>query len=356
MVILHIAHLDSNPFGGVNLVVPEHVRAQQKLEQVGFINITNLPAEGVDNQFAYRAPFRFSNLPEPFSKPDVVVFHEVYRPAFLQIYREADRLGIPYVVVPHACLTVVTQKHKWVKKKVGNLLLFNRFIDHAAAVQCLSQKEYDETKFGRKKFVATNGITKSDRKKVLSRGAMKFVYIGRLHIFVKGLDQMLEAASLCREEMRAYGGQIHIYGPDFDGSIEQLQEMIRQLGLENLVFVHRAVSGEEKAAVLRDTDYFIQTARADGMPMGVLEALAAGIPCLVTKGTGLCDLVNQYQAGLGCANDANEIARCLAELLRHREELQQYSNGALKLIDAYFDWEVVARQTIAAYRTAANVG
>lgn len=51
--------------------------------------------------------------------------------------------------------------------------------------------------------------------------------------------------------------------------------------------------------VLLQTDLFIQTSRHEGMPMGLLEALSIGVPCLVTVGTSLGHII-KIQRWMGC--------------------------------------------------------
>lgn len=355
MVVLHIAHLDSNPFGGVNTAVPQHIKAQQEIAQVGFINVTNIMIEGIQNQFPYHAKFCFQELPAPFNKPDIIIFHEIYRPPFLKLSRLAVASGIPYVVFPHGGLTKVAQNTKALKKRIGNLLLFNRYINGAVAIQCLSQRELEQTTFGRKKFIGTNGVAVNVQKTKFSNTDFKLVYIGRLDIHIKGLDLLTEALSKCRDILLQKHCQVHIYGPDENGSFQQLENLVQKLALEQILVLHQAISGKPKMDALCEADCFIQTSRTEGMSMGVLEAQAIGLPCILTEGVGMTEMIQMYDSGWICANSAEGIAEAIMQALEQRDLLPQKSQNAIKLIDENFSWDHIAEETLRTYEMMAGI-
>lgn len=348
MVILHIAHVDTNLCAGVNVAVPGHVSAQQKWAQVGLVNLAQVAPPDVQNVFALEKARTIHDLKAPFCSPDLVVFHEVYRPAYLRLSAYLRRRGIPYVIVPHGSLTKAARRKKWLKKKIAGLLFFDHFVRGAAAIQCLSEQERSSTPAA-VTFVGTNGVDAAQRVEPFSQSGLRMIYIGRLEMHLKGLDLLVRAADRERTLLEAAGCSIAIYGPEEHGNRAKLIQLIQRYDLSHLISVHPAVLGEEKRQILRAADCFIQTSRSEGMSMGLLEALGQGLPCIVTQGTCIAGLLRQYNAGWSCDTSVDGVAAALRTAVNERTLLAEKSAGASTMIAQRFCWEKVAQEALSRY-------
>lgn len=353
MTILHVAKTTGDMCSGVQVVVPQHIDAQSKYATVGCVNLTNVKLSDNVPQFIYDKDLKIGNLPPPFNKPDVVVFHECYCFEYLKIAKQLNKLQVPYIILPHGELSREAQKKKHIKKLAANILFFNRFAKRAAAIQCLSDRELETTKFNKHKFVGTNGVNMPDmRKETFSDKGLKLLYIGRLDAFHKGLDILLEAVGKSKETFLENYVTLEIYGPDKLGRFAHLEELVKENDVGDVVSLNREIFGEEKLNKLLEADVFVQTSRFEGMPLGILEALSLGVPCLVTEGTTLRNFVEDGNAGWGAETNVDGVCRAFERIIAEKGQLKEKSENAVKIVKDNFVWDAIAADTVEKYKNA----
>ena len=180
---------------------------------------------------------------------------------------------------------------------------------------------------------------------------IKILYIGRSDMYHKGLDLLLEAVKIEKEFMKQNKCKLYIHGPDFQDRRAELMQAVQSNNIEDLVEINNAIIGKEKEERILECDYFIQTSRFEGMPMGILEALSYGLPCIVTEGTTLADFVKTTDSGWVCETNSQSIASAICRAIGERRLLSEKSKNAIESVKKQFSWEVVSSSTIEKYKS-----
>jgi len=353
MNILYISNLSTNIAAGLNWSVPATIKAQSEVDNVFWVNLTNIEMPHWKKVNAFHNVREFSNkgfdidiLPKPFNHPDVVVFEGFYHPKDPKIARELRKRGIPYIITPRGSLTTQAQHGtitKRIKKAIANLLIFRPYTRNALALQYLTPAEKHDSgnKWNPKSFVVPNGFSTPTRKKeTFSEKGLTAVFIGRLDLYHKGLDILLEACNQEREYLIAARFKLLIYGPQrYD--YQKIKKYISQNELHKIVNLNGEIAGKAKEDVLLSSDLFVLTSRFEGHPMGLVEAVAYGLPSLVTPGSNMADVIAEYDAGWVSEPTTEAIAENLKEIIGYKNLLPDKSENARRL-SLNYEWSVIA--------------
>ena len=349
MNILYVAHFSTNIAAGPNWSVPARVEAQSKYDNVLLLNTTNVMMDHWKKVAAFHnldeyGDLHLNNLPDPFSRPDIVVFEGFNFIEHVKFARELKKEGVPYIITPRGAMTYEAQhNHAWLKKTIARWLFLGSYVKEALAIQYLTNSERDSSlkMFKKNCFVLPNGYNEPKTiKKNFSNFGIKSVFIGRLDMHHKGIDLLLNAIASIKQLLNKAGFSLDIYGPKrYD--YYKIEKRINELDIECVVKLHDEVSGIEKEKLLLSSDLYVMTSRFEGLPMGLLEAFAYGLPCFITKGTNMKEQVEQYDAGWTCVGTENDIKGELIRIMEEKSFFPQKGSNALSLSQCYH-WDKIA--------------
>ena len=287
---------------------------------------------------------------------DLVHLHEFRTVEALQVTPEAVRAGVPIILSPHGTLTLETGrsflKSRW------DQLLSRRVADHLAAVVALTDAEAEDVRLlwarlGRTPpplHIVPNGVNPADvtpsaparagfRRRYELGDAPVCLFLGRLHAR-KGVDVLAQAFLAANIP----DTRLVIAGPD-----EGMQHRLEELGDPRIVLTGY-LGPEERLAALAAADVFALPATGEGLSMAALEALAAGLPVILSPGCNLPE-VEPAGAGLEVEPALEPLTAALRLLLNDHELRLRMGAAARTLVESRFTWARVAEQMEAVYAT-----
>ncbi len=162
----------------------------------------------------------------------------------------------------------------------------------------------------------------------------------------KGIDELVDALALLKERFPharlAIGGQ---------GELARVKARALEQGVGDRIEELGWVTAERKAEELARAAIFCLPSHAEGLPMALLEAMAAGKAVVSTGVGGIPDALRHGDNGLMVEpGDAAALARALASLLGDEEERRRLGARARATIEREFESGVVIGHISAVYR------
>lgn len=353
MNILFIAKPLSKKGNGVVSALKSELKYLQEYANVALFNIgVKLDKDIAKTMYEGDKYQTITSLPEPFNRPDLIVFEEVYKLEYIKLYNECLKNKIPYIIIPHGCLVEVEQNNKKLKHMAANILLFNRFIRKAEAVEFLNEHEKENSKFKyREAIIIPNAIDIEKRKYKKDKNSFKFIYVGRYDVKVKGLDLLIKTFIDLKDWCIQNNVILELYGPKvINPEFEYLKNDIKEAKCQKIIKINGPVYGDNKSKALQEASVFIQTSRNEGQPMGIIEALSFGLPCVCTYQTSFGKYCNENECGIGVNFDKEELKSAIKKIYDDKEYMKLCEKNSLKKSKEDFDLKKVTENTLKIYK------
>lgn len=186
--------------------------------------------------------------------------------------------------------------------------------------------------------IISNGVDGSffhpDESKVRGKKQCQLLFVSRL-IEGKGLQYVIPYMDKINRESGKLV-QLTIVG---DGPYrENLQHLVKQYEVEDYVKFVGMKNKEELLPYYQQADIFILPSLSEGMPNVVLEAMATGLPIVMTPCGGSKELVDDN----GFIASTEEFVQRIIELCKDEEKRKIFGACSLERTREKFDWETKA--------------
>ncbi|MCX5892045.1 MAG: glycosyltransferase, partial [Deltaproteobacteria bacterium] len=118
--------------------------------------------------------------------------------------------------------------------------------------------------------------------------------MGRIN-FKKGLDLLVQA--LAQVVRRRPDVHLVVAGPDNDGWGARVKDWLKAAGISDYATFTGRLLGEEKPAALRDARMFVLPSYSENFGLAVVEALACGLPVVISDQVNIWREVEAAGAG-----------------------------------------------------------
>ncbi len=293
--------------------------------------------------------------------PDLVHQHGIWTLGSFETTRFCQSAHVPLVISMHGMIDPWGLQHSKWKKRAAWLGYQNANLQKAGCILVTSKNEAGyvrDCKITTPIAVLPNGVDRAPSvtsspawQGVLGSERRVLLFLGRIHP-KKGVFELVRAWArfVASYPDRARNWTLVVTGWDDGGHEAKLRALATELDLR-LPFFHMTgpLFGADRDVALSHASGFVLPSHSEGMPLAALEALAAGVPTLLTDACNLPQ-VTAEGAGLRIGATVEDISDGMVRLAAlTREQHSEMSAKARALAETVFSWPSIARDTARIY-------
>jgi glycosyltransferase involved in cell wall biosynthesis len=289
---------------------------------------------------------------------DKIILHDngIWSPANIAAGTAARQFGLPMVISPHGMLDPWAMAHNAGRKKLAWRLYQRRLLSGARGLLATAEREVGPIRAllpGKPVALVPNGVAcppvMPDRSSRDTAIARTILFMSRLHP-KKNLPGLIDAWAPLAAQPDFADWTLVIAGPDELDHGAELLAKVRAMGLQRRVLIEGPVPEAAKGAAFATADLFVLPSFSENFGIVVAEALAQGVPAIVSDGAPWQSLASEG-CGWWTGTDPASISAALAAAMRlSPSERRQMGERGHAYVQRAFAWDGIAARTLAYYR------
>ncbi|MEL7131830.1 MAG: glycosyltransferase family 4 protein [Pseudomonadota bacterium] len=241
----------------------------------------------------------------------------------------AHMAGLPFSYTAHGPMEFFEPHHWRLDAKIARAS-FVAAISHFARAQCMLFS--DAAHWGRIKIVHC-GVEPARYDSDGRTPGKHIVFVGRL-AGIKGVPLLIDAVA----QLQAKHPELHLTLVGDGPEKADLETYVAQRGLTDRVTFTGYLGQQEVAAILKTADMLVLPSFAEGVPVVLMEAMAAHIPVVATRVAGVQELVEDGVSGhVIPPGDLDALINAIYQLLKDPEQRAQMGAAGRRKVEAEFD-------------------
>jgi len=259
--------------------------------------------------FSKHAEGLFEAYCSEHGKPDIIHAHIGLWAGYAAM-KISQKHNIPYIITEHSSHVLSRKLNKWQKKCI--IKAYNT-ANGLAAVSSGLKSEMQLLSPKKDVVVVPNMVDISLFSiPTQKRDAYRLVSVGNL-LPVKGYDILIKAFALCKQQEPLLKLSIAGSGPEMPG----LQKLANSLKISDSIHWAGKLKPEEINSFLHSGGIYVSPSRFETFGLSIAEAMATGMPAVVTDSGGPQDFVAPFN-GISCKKeDPAQLSQAILYLIKH---------------------------------------
>lgn len=292
---------------------------------------------------------------------DIVHFHLIWFYDKNIIMNALHKFGIRSVITTHG---TYSNPHAYTgKRKIARWLFERKYLNMATECHILTPEEGTGLmRYGYegRSFVVPNGYDDIDTPPEINTDYFKNQpFYGRIILSMiavlredKNIDRIIKAISLLPDSIRKQIAFVLI-GPDYKGNSQRYIELAKELNVTDCFYWIGPLYNEDKYNAMFSSDGFIMASDSEGFSMSIIDAMACGLPMILTSGCNMKYLSDE-KFYIMCEPYPQDLCRAITEFVSLGHQRNKLAEAARNLLNERLKWDKIAKEMITNYTRIIN--